>query len=161
MELEVWKYEIGMFDSDSILEKIDSFGRRIGILNRFFGIRFLLKSILNGQNRNRNGSAMRFQILKVMNFFFQEFAYTCKNRFQKPYYNYYNFWKSVSNNFHTVFFKNFIRVSCIWKMFLKIIINFYNSFFKKPYKNVFENYYKFLKRFFKNLYGFSVFYNVF
>ena len=27
---------VGMFDSDSILEKIDSFGRRIGILNRFF-----------------------------------------------------------------------------------------------------------------------------
>ena len=60
---------LGMFDSDSILEKIDSFGRRIGILNRFFGIRFLLESILNGDNRNHNGSAMRFRILKLMTFF--------------------------------------------------------------------------------------------
>ena len=48
-----------MFDSDSILEKIDSFGRRIGILNRFFAIRFLLEPILNGQNRNRNGPAIK------------------------------------------------------------------------------------------------------
>ena len=51
-----------MLDSDSI-KKIDSFDRRIGILNQFFAIRFLLEPILNGQNRNRNGPTIkRFRI---------------------------------------------------------------------------------------------------
>ena len=69
----VFARRVGMFDSDSILEKIDSFGRRIGILNRFFAIRFSLEPILNGQNRNRNGPTIkRFRILKLMTFFFLE-----------------------------------------------------------------------------------------
>ena len=55
-------FELGMFESDSILEKIDSFVRRIGILNRFFAIRFFLEPILNGQNRKRNGPAKAFPI---------------------------------------------------------------------------------------------------
>ena len=37
---------VGIFDSNSILEKIDSFGQRIDILNRFFAIRFSLEPIL-------------------------------------------------------------------------------------------------------------------
>ena len=54
-----------------ILEKIDSFGRRIGILNRFFAIQFSLEPILYRQNRNRNGRAIqRFGILKLMTLFF-------------------------------------------------------------------------------------------
>ena len=62
---------LGMFDSDSILEKIDSFDRRIGILNRSFAIPFLLEPILNGQNRKRNRPAIkRFRILKLLTFFF-------------------------------------------------------------------------------------------
>ena len=60
-----------MFDFDSILEKIDSFGLRIGISYRFFAIRFLLEPILCRQNRNRNRRAIqRFGILKLMAFFF-------------------------------------------------------------------------------------------
>ena len=38
--------QLGMFDSDSILKKIDSLSSRIGILNRFCAIRFSLKPIL-------------------------------------------------------------------------------------------------------------------
>ena len=41
-----------MFDSDSILEKNDSFGARIGFLNRSFAIRFSSDSILYPENRN-------------------------------------------------------------------------------------------------------------
>ena len=63
------KTTVGMSDSDSILEKIDSFGRRIGILNRFFAIRFSLEPILHRQNRNQNRQAIqRFEILKLMTF---------------------------------------------------------------------------------------------
>ena len=37
--LEIFKTS-KMLDSDSIREKIDTFGRRIGILNRFFSLLF-------------------------------------------------------------------------------------------------------------------------
>ena len=62
--------KVGMFDSDSILEKIVSFGLRIGFFNRIFAIRFSWESILYPKNQNRKGPPIkRFPILKVMIFF--------------------------------------------------------------------------------------------
>ena len=87
-----------MFDSDSIFEKIDSFGARIGILYRFIAIRFSLEPILYRQNQNRNRQAIKqFRVLKLMTFFFRNiltvfflnytvFPYFIKF-FQKPYNN--------------------------------------------------------------------------
>ena len=142
-------FTVGMFDSDSILQKIDFFGRRIGIFNRFFAIRFLLEPI----NRNCNG---RFGILKRMTFFFRNpIFHKCEYAILKPQQcillNLFiipirRLPRSTGNRtsayvpiFITVFSKKcygfsvFLKVC--WKnrikMFLKITINIYNGFFKK------------------------------
>ena len=63
-------FNLEMFDSDTILEQIDSFGPRIGILYRFLAIRFSIEAILYRQNRNRNGQAIKqFGVLKLTIFF--------------------------------------------------------------------------------------------
>ena len=101
--------------------KVDTFGRRIGILNRFFAIRFSLKPILYRQNRD--GMDEPFGALEFWNwwpFFFRNLVFS-KNRMKMLL----EIVVILVIIFITVFSKNVYGFSV-----------FYKVFFKKPYENI-------------------------